>query len=189
MIRRPRSISRGQLGRLDALLERGVEGTAEGDVDDPPAGRDVARPDERRDVAEAHRPHAPVDNAGPRLEPARRHVDDDAVLALHPLDDALVERPRDERDRAVAARGRVALVVKEDDAEVGAVVLRRHDVAAVHVGVPARLEDEQAAVGVEVLERETAPLEDRRAVERRDAARHDPERLAAGVVVDRLDRQ
>ena len=106
-----------------------------------------------------------------------------------PLDDALVERPRDERDRPVTARRRVALVVEEDDPEVGAVVLRRDDVAAVHVGVTARLEDEQAAVGVEVLAREAAPLEDRRALERRDAARHDPERLAARVVVDRLDVQ
>ena len=133
--------------------------------------------------------HAPVDDVSPRLEPARGHVHDDAVLALHPLDDPLVERPRDERDRAVTARRRVALVVEEDDPEVGSFVLRRHDVAAVHVRVTAGLEDEQAAVGVEVLVGEAAALEDRRAIERRDAGRHDPERLAARVVVDRLDVQ
>ena len=79
--------------------------------------------------------------------------------------------------------------MEEDNTEVGPVVLRRHDVAAVHVGVPAGLEDEQAAVRVEVVAREAAPVEDRRALERRDAARHDPERLAARVVVDRLDVQ
>ena len=86
----------------------------------------------------------PSSTRRPRLEAPRRDVDDDAVLALAALDDALVERPRDERDRPVPARGRVALVVEEDDAEIGAVVVRRHDVAAVHVGVAARLEDQEA---------------------------------------------
>ena len=60
-----------------------------------------------------------------------------------------------------------------------------HDVAAVHVRVPARLEDEQPADVVEALERVAPPLEDRGAPERLDAAGDDPERLAARVVVDR----
>ena len=41
---------------------------------------------------------------------------------------------------------------------------------------------------VEPLERVAPALEDRRALERLDAAGDDPERLAAGVVVDRPDR-
>jgi hypothetical protein len=100
------------------------------------------------------------------------------VLALAPLDDALVERPRDERDRPVPARGRVAGVVEEDDAEVGAVVVRLDDEAAVHVRVAARLVDEEPPNVVEPLERVAALVEDRRAARRLDTARHDPERLA-----------
>ena len=79
--------------------------------------------------------------------------------------------------------------MEEDDAEVGAVVVRLDDEAAVHVGVAARLVDEQPADVVEPLEREAPLVEDRRAFERLDAAGDDPERLAAGVVVDGLDQE
>jgi hypothetical protein len=103
------------------------------------------------------------------------------------LDDTGVERPGDERDRAVPAGGRVALVVEEHDAELGTRVVRRHDMAAVHVRVTAGLEDHEAAHVVEVVAGEAPPLEDRCALERRHAARHDPKRLAARVVVDGLD--
>ena len=131
-----------QLAWLDALLERGVEGASEGDVDDPARRLDPLGPDERRHVAEAHGAHPPAFDGRPRLEPAGGHVDDDPVLPVGASDHALVERPRHERDRPVPAGGRVALVVEEDDAEVGAIVVRRDDVTAVHVGVPSRLVDE-----------------------------------------------
>ena len=176
-----------QLGGRDVLLEGGVEGAAEGDVDGAAGRLESPRPDERGHVAEPDRAHAAALDLRPRLEAAGRDVDDDAVLALPALDHALVERPGDERDRPVAAGGRVALVVEEDDAEVGAVVVRRHDVAAVHVRMAARLVDDEPAVGVEVVAGEPPPLEDRRARERRHARGQDPERLAARVVVDRLD--
>ena len=87
------------------------------------------------------------------------------------------------------AGGRVAGVVEEDDAEVGALVLRLGDEAAVHVGVAARLEDEQPPDVVEVLGGVAALVEDRPALERLDAAGDDAERLAAGVVVDRRDQR
>ena len=77
--------------------------------------------------------------------------------------------------------------MEEDDAEVGAVVVRGNDVAAVHVGVSPRLEHQQAAEPVDALAREAPPLEDRRALEGRDSARDDSKRLAAGVVVDGRD--
>ena len=77
--------------------------------------------------------------------------------------------------------------MEEDDAEIGAVVVRLDDEAAVHVGVPSRLVDEQPAHVVEPLERVASLVEDRRAARRVDAARHDPERLARRVVVDRAD--
>ena len=69
------------------------------------------------------------------------------------------------------------------------VVVRLDDEAAVHVRVAARLEDEQPPHVVEALERVAALVEDRRAAERLDSAGHDPERLAARVVVDRADRR
>ena len=77
--------------------------------------------------------------------------------------------------------------MEEDDAEIGAVVVRRDDVAAVHVRVPARLVHEQSAEAIEVVAREAPALQDRRPLERRHAARDDAERLATRVVVDDRD--
>ena len=64
---------------------------------------------------------------------------------------------------------------------------RLGDEAAVHVGVAARLVDEERAHVVEVLLRVAALGEDRVARDRVDPARDDAERLARGVVVDGLD--
>jgi hypothetical protein len=172
-----------QLGRLDPLLERGVEGAAEGDVDLPAGRRQPARMHERRDVPEAHRDDAAALDTGNGVEAPRRDVDDD----LRAVDTAALDRPRDERDRPVPAGGRVARIVEEDDAEVGAAVLGLGDEAAVHVGVAARLVDEQPPDVVEMLEREAPLVEDRAPLERRHAAGDDAERLAAGVVVGSRD--
>ena len=104
-----------------------------------------------------------------------------------PVDNPALDRPRDERDRAVAARRRVARVVEEDDAEVGTLVLGLGHEAAVHVGVAARLVDQQAANIVGVFESVAPLVEDRAAEKRVDAAGDDAERLAGRVVVDRAD--
>ena len=87
----------------------------------------------------------------------------------------------------MTASRRVPGVVEEDDAEIGSVIVRRDDVTAVHVGMATRLEDDQPAHRVEVLEREAAPLEDRGALERRHTAGEDAKRLPTRVVVGRLD--
>src|SRR5262245_50735797 len=150
-----------QLARLDALLERRIEGAAERDVDGAAMDLDPLRPHEGRYVAKAHGRDAVAFHVRPRLEAARGNVDHDVVLALPSLDDTRVAGPRDERDRPVAARGRVARVVEEDDAEVGAVVVRLDDVALVHVGMAARLVHEQPADVVEPLERVATLVEDR----------------------------
>ncbi len=176
-----------KLTRLDPLLDRGVEGTAERNVHASLADPEALAPHVRGNVAEADRAHAAVLDPRPGLEASGRHVDDDAGLALAALDDALVERPGDERDRPVPAGGRVARVVEEHDAEVRAPIVRLDDEAAVHVRVPARLEDEQAPDVVEACECIAPLVENRRAPERLDAAGDDPERLAARVVVDRRD--
>ena len=176
-----------ELARLDPLLDGGVEGTTERDVDRALAELDTFGPDERGHVAEAHRSHATVLDARPRVEPTRGDVDDDVVLALLLLDDALVERPRDERDRPVPARGRIAGVVEEDDAEVRFRVLRLDDEAAVHVGVPARLVHEQPPNVVEPVVRVAPLVEDRRTLRRLYTVGDDPEWLTRGVVVDRTN--
>src|SRR5205085_2093650 len=75
----------------------------------------------------------------------------------------------------------------EDDAQVGAFVLRLGHEAAVHVRMAARLVDEQAPHVVEVFERVPALGEDRRPLERSHAAGDDAERLAGGVVVGGRD--
>jgi len=77
--------------------------------------------------------------------------------------------------------------VEEDDAQVGHGRLR--DEAAVHVGVAARLVDEQPAHVVQVLAGPAPPLQRGAALQRRDPVHHDAERLPRGVVVDRRDRR
>src|SRR5262245_27619905 len=88
-----------ELRGIDPFLDRGIEGAAERDVHLASPELDALGPDERRNVAKAHRPDAAVLHRCPRVETAGRHVDDDVVLSLAPLDDALVQRPGDERDR------------------------------------------------------------------------------------------
>ena len=176
-----------KLRRLDALLDRRIERAAEGDVDGSLGELDALRPDERGNVSEAHRAHAAVLHLRPGVEAARGNVHDDVVLSFAPLDDSSLESPGDERDGPVAAGGREARVVEEDDAEVGAVVVGLDDEAAVHVSVPARFVHEQAPYVVEPVERVAALVEDRRPPRCLDAARHDPERLPAGVVVGCAD--
>src|ERR671914_517372 len=62
-----------------------------------------------------------------------------------------LDRPRAERDRAVPARGGVAVLVPEQHAEVRTLVVRRHEKAAVHVGVPARLVAEEPPDPVDLV--------------------------------------
>ena len=176
-----------ELRGMHVLLDRRVERASERDLELVLADLEPGRVDVRGHVAEAHRAHATVLDVRPGFEASRRYVDDHVVLALGSLDDALVERPRDERDRPVPARGRVAGVVEEDDAEVRAVVVRLDDVAAVHVGMPARLVDQQAAYVVEPVVGVASLVEDRRPAQGIDAAGDDPERLAGSVVVDRAN--
>ena len=74
-------------------------------------------------------------------------------------------------------------------AEVGAVVVRRNEKAAVHVGVAARLQAEELAkpVRVRVLDGADPTLGHRRARQVDRRRRDDAERLPTGVVVNRGD--
>ncbi len=189
---------RREAGRRDvqpeaARVDRGVERAAVADVaadlTAPGLDRHVSGEDEGRHVPEADRLHVTAVGVDPgdTREPARRDVDRHGRLGPRDREPAGFEGPGHQRDRPVAARRRVTLVVEEHDAEVGAGVVGLGDEAAVHVGVAARLVDEQATDPVEDLAGEPATLEHGRALERPDAAGHDPERLAARVVVDRRD--
>ncbi len=89
----------------------------------------------------------------------------------------------------MAARRAVPRVVEEDHPQLRARVLRVGDETAVHVGVPARLEDQQLPDMVEVFERIAPLLEDGGAAQRWHTAADDPERLAGGMVVDGTDHE
>jgi hypothetical protein len=170
-------------------FHRGIEGAAEGDVDGQAGGLEPARLHVGGHVREADALDPAVPYRGDGLEPARRHVDDDAGLPPGGFEPAGLERPCDERDRAVPAGGRVARVMEEDDAEVGALVVGLGDEAAVHVRMSAGFVDEQLAHVIQPLERKAALVEDRGALERRHTAGDDAKRLAGGVVVGCLNLQ
>ncbi len=77
--------------------------------------------------------------------------------------------------------------MEEHDAEIGARVVGRRHEAPVHVGVAARFVDEELADVVDVGGGPAASFRHGSAIERWDAAGHDPERLAARVVVGGRD--
>ncbi len=170
-----------------------VDRAAVGDVD--PQGperrrhRHVAGEHVRRHVAEGDVPHRAARAAHARDDPPGRHVDRHVGVAVgRGRDEARLDRPRAERDRPVPAGRREAVLVPEQHAEPCAAVVGRDREAAVHVGVPARLVAQQAphAVDLGARPRVLAPVAHRRAGDVRRARRHDPERLAGGVVVGRV---
>ena len=83
----------------------------------------------------------------------------------------------------MSAGGAVTRVVEEHDADVAFVVDRLGHEAAVHVGVAARLVDEQPSNVIEVLRRVPALVEDGPSHQRYDSTAHDAEGFARGVVV------
>ena len=162
-----------QLRRLDALLDRCVEGAAERDVDSRQTSVPQTNAGTLRKRTETHAPSRTRATVSSRPDGTSTTT---RVSSSRDQQHPRFERPRDERDRAVPARRRVAGVVEEHDAEIGAVVLRLGDEAAVHVGVAARLVDEQLPQMIEPLGRVAALLEDR--VPAQLLPGHDAERLA-----------
>jgi hypothetical protein len=121
----------------------------------------------------------------PDAGPPGRHVDAErARVGRHQPG---VGRPGGQGYRAVAAGGGEAGLVEEDRAELRALVVGRGDEASVHPAVAARLLDEQPAHVVEASRGMLAPLGDARAGQAGNAAGHDAERLARGVIVDGAD--
>jgi hypothetical protein len=74
--------------------------------------------------------------------------------------------------------------MEEDHPKLGALVLRLCDETAIHVRVPAWLEDEQLADLVEVVERVAPLLEDGASAQGRDPTADDAKGFAGGVIVD-----
>jgi hypothetical protein len=89
----------------------------------------------------------------------------------------------------VAAGGGIAVLVPEEDAEIGAAVVRWNDEPAVHVCVPARLVAQQPTHPLHVLRRARvlAPGEDGRPRNLDASLGDDAERLTCRVVVRRRD--
>ena len=193
--RAPRRDQRGEVLRDDAQPEArgghvGEERAAPGDVGLDLAGAHAARHDVGGHVAEGDALGRPGTAVHAGHHAAGRDVDRDVDRAVvGRRDPPGVDGPRAERDRPVPTRGRVAVLVPEQHAEVGAVVVGRDDEAAVHVGVPARLLDEQPPDAVDGLGPGgvRAPFGHGRARDLERALAHDPERLARRVVVGRLD--
>jgi hypothetical protein len=77
--------------------------------------------------------------------------------------------------------------VPEQHTEVGAVVVRRDEETAVHVGMASRLVAQQTPDGVDIraVAGVLAPVRHARAGNLRNARHHDPKRLTGRVVVDR----
>ena len=158
------------------------------------ADRQVGGGHEAGDVLEPHLLHLAGGDVGVDVQPARRNVDPQFGHRGHGVDALGVDRPRDAGDRAVPAGRREPVLVEEHHAERSVAVepvvgVRWRDETAVHVGVAARLVDQERAYVVEVVLAVVAPIEHGLAARGRDAADHDPERLASGVVVDRADHR
>jgi hypothetical protein len=170
-----------------------VKGAAVGDVElqrPPVAGvhHDLPREDEGGDGAKG-------DRAGPRsagslldLHPGAyetaRHLDRHLGFRLRRRHQARVDRPAAERHDGVAAHGRVALAMQEQDGEIGLRMVRLDRHSAIHLCMPTRLEHQEAAIGVVVgagiaaLVQQTAPLQ------LRIARGDDAQRFAAAVHLD-----
>lgn len=181
-----------ELGGVGRCVERAAVGDVDQVSDALHLDRDVRRGDIAGDVLEAHPRDPSVVDIGQRVEASRRDVDPDLGDRLHRDDLTGLDRPCHTGHRAVAARRREAVLVEEHHAERPLTVTRpvrigwRHE-APVHVGVAARFVDQERPYVVEVLLAPRPPVEDRLALRRRDAARHDPVRLAAGVVLGGRD--
>ncbi len=79
--------------------------------------------------------------------------------------------------------------MEEDHTELGALVLRLRHEPAVHVRVTARLEDEELADLVEVVERVAPLLQDGASAQRGDATADDAKGFAGRVIVDGAHHQ
>ncbi len=118
-----------------------------------------------------------------RLDPARRNVERHVRF----VDQSCFDHELGERDDRVAAHRAVALVVKEEDVEVGVRGAREH--GAVHVGVPAGLEHQAGTQMIEVLAKVAPLLQHGAPFQLRQSVRDDSQRLAAGMHVDGRDAQ
>ena len=171
-----------------ADVERSVERATEPDIEGQVAARGrhhhVEREREGRDVLEADRRDTAVDHGRVAAEPPRRDVHGD----VRPRHAPGLDRPCHEGDRPVPTGRRVALIVEEHHAEVRPVVVGWGHEGAVHVGVAARLVDQQVPDGLHVGRCPGAARQHGVALEGWGAIGDDAERLTARVVVGRPDR-
>ena len=145
--------------------------------------------DKGRNVSETNGPHVTVKHRRPSDQPTGRCIYGDTDFAVGSLQTSALERPRYQCNRSVPARGAVAGIVKEDHAKICTGIVRGRDEAAIHIGVAARLVDEEASNVVDICGSPQPTLAYSRTADLRRALDDDPERLTSGVVVDRVHFQ
>ena len=119
---------------------------------------------------------------------AARRIDADRRCYASRSNRAALNERGSKRNGAVAAHGRVPLVVHEEHADLRLVVIWRHKDAAVHVGMAAWLPHQQLAKVIVLLQCRATPLENRGASELRIAAHHNTKWFTGRVIVKHLNR-
>ena len=182
----------GHVAEIRLGLDDGVEIAAIGDVDGERPGlrpkfRKVdlqpGRMQERRHIGDAHALDMLASHFIGRIDPAGRGIEAQRSGLGRP-DQAAFQRHGDGADGAMAAHRQAAAGLDEQDAEVAVVARRRHQDAARHLVVAARLEHQPGADPVERGQEMLPPRAHRRPGQRRRPARHHAHRVAAGMRVD-----
>ena len=163
-----------------------IERAAEGDVAGHAAEargfhRHIPVKQETRHVEEAHAgdaapvpPHEGLDEAAGRVDPYARL----RRFRQHPAE---LHRSRGERDDAMAAMVGITLVVDEHHPEIRPLADGVAEDAAIHVGVPARLEHDGLPEVIGIRLEPGAAIDDAGARRAGEAAGDNAERLAAGM--------
>ena len=176
-------------GRRQQRVEVAAEGHVVDDAPEPGhLDRAVARVQEARDVAQRDRPRAAALDRHARLDQPGRRVEPHDGLGLAHLHHPGLDEHGGDADRPVPAHRQQPADLDEQHAPVGVRPRRRLEDRARHRAVPARLAHQQQPQVVQLAREVVAPLEHRRARDRRDAADDDARRHPLRVRVDRRDR-
>ncbi len=141
------------------------------------------------DVEERDRFHLAAGDLGECLDLSGRRVDlKDRLFAIIP-DQASFERSCHQGDDSMSTHRAEPLVMEEQDSEVTVRGNRLSQDTPVHVGMTPRLPHERCPEFVEMLLGIATFLDDCLAWNRGQAFSDDPQRLAGGMGIDRLDEE
>lgn len=178
-------VGEGRLINIDIGIERATEGDVTGDVTEAgDINLEVGGEDEGRHVEEGDMLDLPVDEMGGGGNTTGGGVDAQGGAGGEGGKEADLQRDFDEGDDAMTAHGAEAFVVEEEHAEIAIEGDGRGEDRAVHIGVTARLEHEQAAEVVVVGAGVVTFFEDGGTGKFGKAAGDDAQGFTAGVGVD-----